>query len=247
MNAKLNLTAAACRKAGGFALLIGLAGLAAGCESIEKADRFIERHWVSESHMLPPEKLATTVRRDDTSQAVAFVPRSATLAGYERDQLVRFVANSGAARGDRAVIAISTSSGRGLADRRVAAISRDLHRYGLRVTRSYGPGEPDTATVTISRVVAVAPDCPQWEDLMKRSVVDEYKPRLGCLTASSLATSVHRPADLVQGRPSGPSDGVVVGNGIQALRDGKFDPPITGTGTGSPQSGQSGQQGQTAK
>ena len=86
--------------------------------------------------------------------------------------------------------------------------------------------------------------CAQWEDLMKRSVVDEYKPKLGCLTSSSLATSVHRPLDLVQGRPSGPSDGAVVGSGIQALRDGKFDPPFAPSGTGSPQSGQQGQQGQ---
>jgi len=242
MNANIRKNAVACRKAAGAALLLGLAGLAAGCESMEKADRFLDRHWATPSHMLPPERVAIAVRRDDISTTVSYAPRSAALTAFDRDQIARFVARSGAARGDRAVIALSPANGRGLAERRVSLLARDLHRHGLSVVRSFGPGEPNVATVTITRLVAVAPDCPQWEDLMKRSVVDEYKPKMGCYTASSLATSVHRPMDLVSGRPSGPSDGVVAASGIQLLRDGKFDPPISGAGTGSPQSGQTGQQ-----
>jgi pilus biogenesis lipoprotein CpaD len=197
--------------------------------------------------MLPPEKLAIAVRRDDVSASVAYAPRAAALSAFERDQLARFVARSGAAGGDRAVIALSPAGGRALAERRVQLLARDLHRHGLSVARSFGPGEPNAATITITRMVAVAPDCPQWQDLMQRSQVDEYQPKLGCITASSLATSVHRPMDLVSGRPTGPSDGVVIANGIDALRAGKFDPPVTATGTGSPQAGQTGQQGQQAK
>ncbi|MCW5770809.1 MAG: hypothetical protein KIT16_04175 [Rhodospirillaceae bacterium] len=62
---------------------------------------------------------------------------------------------------------------------------------------------------------------------------------MGCMTAASLATSVHRPADLVSGRPSGPSDGPTLDRGIQSLREGKFDTTYNSSGTGSPQAGTS--------
>jgi type IV pilus biogenesis protein CpaD/CtpE len=70
--------------------------------------------------------------------------------------------------------------------------------------------------------------------------VDEHNPKFGCFDAASLATSVHRPADLVQGRPTGPSDGPTLDRGLQQLREGKLDTPVTATGTGSPQSGTQG-------
>ena len=75
---------------------------------------------------------------------------------------------------------------------------------------------------------------------MKRRMVEEYKPKLGCLDASSLATTVHRPLDLVQARPHGPSDAQTLDKGLQNLREGKYDPPVTPIGTGSPQTGQTG-------
>jgi pilus biogenesis lipoprotein CpaD len=243
MNANKNqIKGGARRKMIGVALLVGLAGLA-GCESMEKADRYLDRQWAAPSNMMSPDEMAIHVRRDDTSATVTYAPRNAALSAWERESLERFVARSGAVRGDRAVVALSTEGGRGLAERRVQAIARELHRRGIGVTRSFGPGEPDVATVTISRMVAVAPDCPQWKDLMQRNTVDEYKPKFGCLTASSLATSVHRPLDLVSGRPGGRTDGVIAAKGVEMLREGKFDPPITSAGTGSPQS----QQGQQAK
>ncbi|MGH7006350.1 MAG: CpaD family pilus assembly lipoprotein, partial [Alphaproteobacteria bacterium] len=85
------------------------------------------------------------------------------------------------------------------------------------------------------RTVAVAPDCPEWSDFMKRGNVNENKPSFGCLNASSLAATVDRPQDVIAGRPSGPSDGPTLDRGIQLLREGKLDTPITGAGTGAPQ------------
>jgi pilus biogenesis lipoprotein CpaD len=219
------------------ALLLGTLALAAGCETIERADRFVDRHWQVESNTLPPDRVAVAVRRSQASISLAFAPRSAALGRDQRDALARFVAQSGAIRGDQSVIAMSPAGGRALAERRVQAIARELHRRGLRVARSFGPGEPDLAVVTLSRLVAIPPDCPQWQELIKNSTADEYKPKFGCITASSLAATVHRPQDLIQGRPSGRSDGPVMERGIQQLREGKFDPPVTAAGTGSPQSG----------
>ena len=224
-------------------LLLGILAFAAGCQTMERADRWVEKQWVVQDHQLPKERTDIAVRPAETSATVVFAPRAAGLSRDQRELLSRFVAGSGAAAGDRALIATSPAAGRTLAERRVQSIAAVLHRRGLRVVRSFGPGDPNAALVSISRLVAVPPDCPQWDDLMQRRMVDEYQPKLGCLDASSLATTIHRPEDLVQGRPSGPSDGQTLDKGLQNLRDGKLDPPVTGAGTGSPQSGASGQQG----
>jgi pilus biogenesis lipoprotein CpaD len=221
-------------------LLLGVLALAAGCESIEKADRWVDKQWTGHDHQLPKEQTDIAVRQAETSATVVFAPGTAALSRDQRILFHRFIAGSGAGRGDRALVVISPAPGRGLTERRAQTIAAALRRHGLNVTRTFAPGEPDAARVSISRLVAVAPNCPQWDDLMKRRMVEEYKPKLGCLDASSLATTIHRPHDLVQGRPHGPSDAPTLDKGLQNLREGKYDPPVTSTGTGSPQSGQQG-------
>jgi pilus biogenesis lipoprotein CpaD len=221
-------------------LLMGVLALAAACETIERADRWIDEQVAVSDHQLPKERTDIAVRQAEISATVIFAPNVGTLSHQQRDLLTRIVANSGARPGDRALIAVSTAGSRGLAERRVQSIAAVLHRRGLRVVRSFGPGAPDAALVSISRLVAVPPDCPQWDDIMVRRRVEEYKPKFGCIDAASLATTVHRPADLIQGRPRGPSDALTLDRGVQQLRDGKLDPPIAPVGTGSPQSGQTG-------
>jgi pilus biogenesis lipoprotein CpaD len=238
MNGDIKDRDAARRGLARAALLLGALTAMAGCASIERADRFIERNWVVETHTLPPERVAVTVNRSEISGAITFAPRSAALTPDQRDALARFVARSGAAQGDRAVIALSPAGGRALAERRVRIVARELHRHGLRVARSFGPGDPDAAVITITRLVATPPECPQWQNIIKRSDVDEYKPSFGCINSSSLAATVHKPADLVQGRPQGPSDGPTLDRGLTQLREGKFDPSINPVGTGTSLSGQ---------
>ena len=133
-------------------------------------------------------------------------------------------------------MALGPAPSRVLAERRAQAVAAQLRRYGLQVARTEGPGAPDTATITVTRVVALAPDCPEWNELVKRNVVNESKPSFGCLNASSLAATVHQPQDLVAGRRHGPSDGPTLDRGLQQLREGRFDPPVTPISTGSPQS-----------
>jgi pilus biogenesis lipoprotein CpaD len=221
-------------------MAMGVITLVAGCSSMERADAWLDRKWVVQSNMHEPEQTAIAVRRAEASATVTFAPRSAALGPDQRDGLARFVAASGAVQGDRALILMSPAPNRAIAERRVHTIARELHRQGLRVARSFGPGTPDTAVITISRLVAVPPDCPEWSQLMRRGEVSENRPRFGCIHASSLAVTVHSPQDLVTGRPSGPSDAQTLDRGLQQLREGKYDPSITGTGTGSPQSGTSG-------
>ena len=47
--------AAECRRiAGRLGLALGALALATGCESIERADRFLERNWIVQSNMHSP-------------------------------------------------------------------------------------------------------------------------------------------------------------------------------------------------
>ena len=231
---------AAPRIIGRTALLLGVLALAAGCETMDRADRWVESQWIVQDRQLPKEQTDIAVRQSETSATVVFAPRSAALSRDQRELLGRFVAGSGAGRGDRALIAMSPASGRVLAERRAQSIAVYLRRRGFNIVRTYGPGDPDAAVVSISRLVAVPPNCPQWDDLMKRRTVDEYRPKFGCLDAASLATTIHRPHDLVQGRATGPSDAQTLDKGLQNLREGKYDPPVAPISTGSPQSGTSG-------
>lgn len=240
MNANSKTIGASRRVIGRTVVLAGVLALAAGCETMDRADRWVEKQWIAQDHQLPKEQTDIAVRQAQTNATVVFAPRSAALSRDQRELLTRFVAGSGASRGDRAQIALSPAAGRVLADRRAQSIAAYLRRRGLNVVRSYGPGDPDAALVSISRLVAVPPNCPQWNDLMQRRTVDEYKPRFGCLDAASLATTVHRPHDLVQGRPTGPSDAQTLDKGLQNLREGKYDPPVAPITTGSPQSGTQG-------
>jgi len=241
MTANIKNNAAPRRALAQAALLLGILAVGAGCETMDRADRWVERQWVVADHQLPKEQTDIAVRQAETSATVTFAPRIASLSYDQRDLLARFVANSGARRGDRAIVITSPASGRALAERRVQAITAVLQRRGIRVVRSFGPGAPDAAIVSISRLVAVPPNCPQWDDVMVRRMVDEHNPKFGCVDAASLAVSVHRPADLVQARPHGPSDAPTLDKGLQNLREGKYDPPVAASGTGSPQSGQQGQ------
>ncbi len=221
-----------------------LALAAGGCSmsemsaDIDKADRWVEKQWIVDSKMYSPERLAIGSRTAEVSRQVAFAPRSAALSPDQRDGIVAMIVRNGAGRGDSATIGVSAAEGRGLAERRAAAIASVLHAHGLRVLRSLGPeASPGVATVTVTRVVATGPDCPEWDRLMKQSVVDEYKPRLGCLTAASLAASVHRPRDLDHGRVPGNSDAQVLDKGLQSFREGKFDAKPDPVGAGTTNSG----------
>jgi pilus assembly protein CpaD len=216
------------------ASLLGVLALVSACESMDRADRWVEKQWIVESRHYSPERVQIGVHQASVADTVAFAPRSGQLTPAQHDQLARFVAGTGAKPGDAAIIALSPAGGPGLASQRVAAIAAVLHSRGLRVLRSIGAEPlPHVATVTITREVASGPDCPEWDRLMKRNEVDEHKLRFGCFNAASLAASVNRPRDLVQPRPSGPSDAQTLDRGLQQLREGKFDakPDPEGAGT----------------
>jgi len=240
MSGSISQFAAQGRAIARAAALLGILGLTAACESIDKADRWVEQQWIVQDRQHAKQNTDIAVRQAETSATVVFAPGTVALSRDQRILLYRFIAGSGAGRGDRAIVIISPAAGRGLTERRAQTITAMLRRQGVNVVRTFAPVEPDGARVSISRLVAVPPNCPEWDNLMVRRMVDENNHRFGCFDAASLATSVHRPHDLVQGRPHGPSDAQTLDKGLQNLREGKYDPPITSAGTGSPQAGQQG-------
>src|SRR5688572_21349736 len=108
------------------ALLLGVVASGAGCETIERADHWVEKQWTVADHQLPKERTDIAVRTEQTSAMVAFAPRVAALSRDQRELLGRFVAGSGARWGDRALIVASPAGGRVLADRRVQAVAAVL-------------------------------------------------------------------------------------------------------------------------
>jgi pilus biogenesis lipoprotein CpaD len=224
---------------------LAAAGLSA-CQNLppeaERADRFVDQEvWSVPSRTHPPERLAIVVKQSDVSDMIPFRPRSAVLTADARASVAALVARSGARTGDTAVVAIHGAGpgGPALAARRTAAVAAVLRRHGLKVERNLAgnPATPDTATVAINRTVASVPGCPEWGRLMATMTVDEYRPRFGCLTASTLAASLDEPRDLEGGRPLGKGHGPVYDRGVRDLRDGKLDPKIAFPTVGSVSSG----------
>ena len=56
--------------------------------------------------------------------------------------------------------------------------------------------------------VAIPPECPRWTDNDLNFFDNQPMPQFGCADARNLALMVERPNDLLQGRPSGPANGV---------------------------------------
>ncbi len=217
-----------------MAALIAVAFTAAGCADTPEGERLehaTDRVLTVPSRVYPPERTAIAVREAQIRAAVHFRPGAAALTPDDRTTLSAFVARSGAGHGDTAIVAVA---GGPLAARRVAAIASVLQRHQLAVQRSFAgdPAAPHTAVVTLTRVVAVAPDCPDWQIMMRTMATDPFRPHFGCLHASALAASVHRPQDLVGGRALGSASGVVMDRGVQEMRGGKFDIPVTHVGVG---------------
>jgi type IV pilus biogenesis protein CpaD/CtpE len=220
----------------GFAL--ALAGALLGGCSVEEYDRtyaqidrinerveYVYSNTRSRIHPVDATRIPVTVQ--NVAETVGFVARSAALGPGQRAALDRFVQRHGLSGGVVAVAVVVDGgpSGVNLAQRRAAAVATHLASRGVSAsTAVVAEGAPGTATVSTQRAVAGMPNCPEWRELMDKGDVDVFSYRLGCLNASSLAATVHRPADLVSGRPLANAKGGDFDRGHGDYRDGKSDP-----------------------
>ncbi len=75
---------------------------------------------------------------------------------------------------------------------------------------------------------AYAPECPPWTDHRPDPNDNMPQPQIGCATQRNLALMIDNPADLVAGRPLGPTDAQHDAAALQRYHDNKvsglYDP-----------------------
>ena len=94
-----------------------------------------------------------------------------------------------------------------LAERRAAAISSELLRYGIVASRQILDTVPaNRAIVSVGRYTVTLPACPNWSESLDYDFTNARSSYFGCANATNLGLMVASPADLVSGRTLGPAD-----------------------------------------
>src|SRR5262249_39188267 len=89
----------------------------------------------------------------------------------------------------------------GLAERRAAAISRVLLRYGIVTqTAALGSVPANHALVSVGRYAVTLPSCPNWSQSLSYDFTNAFTSNYGCANATNLGLMVASPGDLVSGR-----------------------------------------------
>ncbi len=189
---------------------------------------------------------APSVAESRYAHVVHFATDRAELAADELESLRRFLAALPAEGRLRALVIghaderASDSYNLALSDRRARHVAELLRAHGLeRVelsrralgeSRPVDPGHHEAAWARNRRVeivvrhwVAEAPRCGEW-DRAAALHGQALLPDLGCATAANLVAMVADPADLVEGRPLGPADGVREAEAVVRYRTDKVRP-----------------------
>jgi pilus assembly protein CpaD len=142
-----------------------------------------------------------TLRVDgaESRLSIAFAGGSDRLSTGEAARLDRMVVAGAIRPADR--VEIAASGPPGLAERRAAAISRELLRYGI-VTQTVALGAvpANHALVSVGRYTVTLPSCPNWSQSLDYDFTNAYTSNYGCANATNLGLMVASPGDLVSGR-----------------------------------------------
>jgi pilus assembly protein CpaD len=152
---------------------------------------------------------APTALQVDGAQSrveIAFAPGSERLAAGEARRLDRLVLDGNIRPADR--VAIAAAGPPGLAERRAAAISSELLRYGIVArTLTLDAVPANRAIVEVGRYTVTLPACPNWSQSLAVDFTNAFSSYYGCANATNLGLMVASPADLVSGRTLAPADG----------------------------------------
>jgi pilus assembly protein CpaD len=164
----------------------------------------------------------------ETRIDLAFVPGSARLA---RGNVIQEMATAGRIRpADRVTIAASGPPS--LAEQRTAAVSRELLRYGIVAEASPPETVPaNHAILGIGRYAVSLPPCPNWSSPPGAEYTNAHTSNWGCAAATNLGLMVASPADLVSGRPLGPTEGMPAASAVQRYLNDRVKPPPSQTAT----------------
>jgi len=161
--------------------------------------------------------------------SLAFAGGSDRLAAGESARLHQLALSGRIGPGDR--VTIAPSGGPLLQEERVAAISRELLRYGIVATAGPLAAVPrDHAIVMIGRYMVTLPRCPNWSQYPASDFTNARTSNFGCAVASNLGLMVASPADLAGGRELANADGTPAISAMTRYLTDKVKLPDTGAG-----------------
>ena len=114
----------------------------------------------------------------------------------------------------------------GLAERRAAAISGELLRYGIVAsTLTLDTVPANRAIVAVGRYTVTLPACPNWSQSLAAEFTNAFTSNYGCANATNLGLMVASPADLVSGRTLAPADGQPAVAAVERYMNDRVKPP----------------------
>ena len=169
------------------------------------------------------------VDRAASQISLAFAAGSDQLAAGESARLERLALAGRIGPGDR--VTISPAGDPLLQERRVAAISSELLRYGITAAASPLAAVPrDHAIVIIGRYMVTLPACPNWSQYPASDFTNLKSSNFGCATASNLGLMVANPADLVAARELAPAGATPAVSAVTRYLTDKVKLPETTSG-----------------
>lgn len=200
-----------------IALLLGTVALS-GCADWEN-------HMQS---LLPPPVPAYTdkqivVAPERSSHSVVFAHNVAMVSAEEQTALAEFIRTAGVTAGAVVQVEQPLPNARRLERQRAANVTTWLRRHGYQ-TEAFAVNPPEEGTVRLqaSKLVAVAPSCPNWDMHPYYEFGSQPLPNLGCADRTNLAAMVVNPQDLVDGHTASQPFGQAALNGEVRYRKGEI-------------------------
>jgi pilus assembly protein CpaD len=160
----------------------------------------------------------------ETRRELAFAAGSAYLPPAEVRKIDQWVFSGSIRPADR--VQIAAAGPPGLAERRTAAISSELLRYGIVATAlPIGTVPANRAVVSIGRYAVTLPTCPNWSQSLRYEFTNALTSNYGCANATNLGLMVASPADLASGRPFTGIDGQPAVGAVQRYLTDRVKPP----------------------
>ena len=161
---------------------------------------------------------------------ITFARGSDRLAADEASRLDRLVLAGNIRPADR--VAIAAAGPPGLAERRSAAISSELLRYGIVASRVALDTVPaNQAIVSVGRYTVTLPSCPNWSQSLSYEFTNAFSSNYGCANTTNLGMMVASPADLVNGRTLAPADGQPAVAAVERYMNDRIKQPPAPTAT----------------
>jgi pilus assembly protein CpaD len=155
---------------------------------------------------------------------LAFAGGSARLSPGEAARLDRLVLAGNIRPADRVLVAAGGPPG--LAERRAAAVSGELLRYGIVAqTLALDTVPVNRAIVSVGRYAVILPPCPNWSESLQWEFTNAFMSNYGCANATNLGLMVASPADLISPRPFTGIDGMPAVSAVERYLNDRVKPP----------------------